>query len=141
VKVPWSRVHSWHCIACGECCKHFKVPLTFWEYLKFRKLGVVEERRKYYLRKINGRCPFQIGRFCGIQESKPLVCKLFPFTIRQRGDDSALFYYGDDEYYVYVDVFCRNIVFGGPSFRFKEMVREALEIYTGKRLRPKLLTC
>lgn len=139
--MPWSRVHSWHCIACGECCKHFKVPLTFWEYLKFRKLGVVEERRKYYLRKINGRCPFQIGRFCGIQESKPLVCKLFPFTIRQRGDDSALFYYGDDEYYVYVDVFCRNIVFGGPSFRFKEMVREALEIYTGKRLRPKLLTC
>ncbi|MBO8182353.1 MAG: YkgJ family cysteine cluster protein [Archaeoglobus sp.] len=140
MKVPWSRIHSWHCVACGECCKHFKVPLTFWEYLRFRKLGLVEERRKYYLRKIGGRCPFQMGRLCGIQESKPFVCKLFPFIIRQKGDDSALFCYNDEEYYVYVDTYCRNIVFGKPSLKFKEMVREALDIYTGKRLRPRLLT-
>lgn len=141
MKVPWSRIHSWYCDACGECCRHFKVPLTFWEYLKLRKLGVVEERRRYYLKKIKGRCPFQLGRFCGIQETKPLVCKLFPFTIRERGEESALFYYGDGEYYVYVDAYCKNIVFGRPSFRFKETIKEALEIYTGKRLKPKLLTC
>ncbi len=141
MKVPWRRIHSWQCTACGECCKDFKVPLTFWEYLRFKKLGLVEEKRKYYLRKINGRCPFQVGRFCGIQDSKPLVCKLFPFLIRDRGDDLALFYYGDEEYYVYVDTYCKNIVFGKPTPRFREMVKEALDIYTGKKVSPRLLTC
>jgi len=140
MKVPWSRVHSWHCVACGECCKHFRVPLTFWEYLRFRGFGLVEEKRKYYLRKINGRCPFQTGKLCGIQQNKPFACKLFPFVVLRKGDDPALFYFGDEEYYVYVDTYCKNLVFGKPSLRFKEMVKEALDIYTGKRIVPKLLT-
>jgi hypothetical protein len=138
--LPWTRIHSWKCTACGRCCRDYKVPLTYGEYLRFRRLGVVEEKRKYYLKKINGKCPFQTGRYCGIQRRKPFVCKLYPFTIKERGDEIALFEYGNNEYYVYVDTYCKNIITGKPSKSFKRRIVEALEIYTGKRRIPELLT-
>ncbi|AGK61797.1 hypothetical protein Asulf_01826 [Archaeoglobus sulfaticallidus PM70-1] len=141
MKVPWRRVSSWHCSACGKCCREYRVPLTFGEYLRFKKLGLVEEKRKFYLRKINGKCPFQIGNICSIQDKKPIVCKLFPFTIRFRGNDDALYWYGDEEYYVYIDVSCKNIVFGSPTKSLKERINEAIELFNGLRTRVHLLQC
>jgi hypothetical protein len=139
--VPWIKVAEWRCTTCGRCCRDYKVPLTFGEYIYFRKFGAVEERRKYYLRKVGGRCIFQYENLCGIQSKKPIACKLFPFLIRERcKDERALFEYNGDEYFVFVNTYCRNIRYGTPTLKFKEIIKEAVEIYTGRKKRQVLLT-
>jgi len=75
IYLPWSRVESWSCKACGECCKWFSIPLTPHEYAKISQtcghrafaLGL----GKAYLRKRDDeRCVFQFelyGRWlCGL---------------------------------------------------------------------------
>ncbi len=140
MKVPWKRVHSWKCLACGSCCKVYKPRLTFYEYLRLPKQYVEERRGKYYIRKINGVCPFQYGNLCMIQEKKPLSCKLFPFSIYERGEDEALFIYKGEEYYVYVDTFCKNLKLGKPSKEFINAIVEAIKIYKGEKTTPELIT-
>ncbi len=140
MKVPWRKVHSWKCLACGSCCKAYKPRLTFYEYLRLPRQFVEERMGKFYIRKIAGRCPFQYENLCLIQEKKPLSCKLFPFSIHERGEDEALFVYGDEEYYVYVDTFCKNLKLGSPSREFVEAIIEAIKIYRGEKKSPELLT-
>jgi|Deesub1362A_J573_1020465.scaffolds.fasta_scaffold00053_119 hypothetical protein len=141
MKVPWSRIASWHCTACGKCCREYRVPLTFWEYLRFRSIGAVEEKKgKYYLRKVGKRCLFQDGRFCSVQKRKPVACLVFPFVVKSRGEDSALFWYNDEEYYVYVDTYCENVVLGKPDIQLKKRIIEAIQISTGTRRFSEVLT-
>ncbi len=136
--VPWRRVSSWHCSACGTCCLKFKPRLTFYEYLKFRELGLsrfVEERAgRYYLRKVNGRCPFQIGKLCSLQgERKPLSCKVFPFLVsKNRRDEEASIEVDGEEYYVYVSTDCPNTVLGRAGRDMERLARQAVELVTGR---------
>jgi len=135
MRVPWRRVASWHCTACGECCHRYRVTLTFYEYLRLKNTGFVEDRAfRYYIRKIGKRCPFQIGRICSLQgENKPLACKLFPFTISKKGKEEALYEYNGKDVYVYVDVGCPNIVLGRAGRRMELLVREAVQLYFGEK--------
>ncbi len=146
--VPWRRVASWHCTACGECCRKFKPKLTFYEYLKLRGTGFVEERvGRYYLKKVNGSCPFQRGNLCTLQgEMKPLSCKVFPFLVRKRpAKDAGLALYElDDVYYVYVSTDCPNVVLSGEPVESPDIamkVREAVELVTGVRRNVERITC
>ncbi|WP_202319659.1 YkgJ family cysteine cluster protein [Archaeoglobus neptunius] len=133
--VPWKRVASWHCNACGVCCRVYKPKLTLYEYLKLRTTGFVEEKAgKFYLKKVGGRCPFQRGNLCSLQQTiKPLSCKLFPFVILKKGSDDALFEFEDREYFVYADPFC-------PNLRIKRdctpsvysAVKEAIMLFEGR---------
>jgi len=141
--VPWRRVHSWYCIACGRCCREYRVPLRFYEYLRLRETGFVEERNgKFYIKKIGNRCPFQHGNLCILQgELKPTACKLYPFNVRSKGDEMAEFEYDGDTFYVYVDVStCPNIVLGKPSFMMRKLVEEAVQIYLGEKRRMDYIT-
>ncbi len=141
--VPWRRVHSWKCVACGRCCREYRVPLRFYEYLKLRHTGFVEERYgRFYIRKIGGRCPFQIGRLCSLQgEMKPVACKLYPFSVRKKGDEMAEYEYEGETYYVYVDVStCPNVVLGRPSEVMLKLVKEAVQIYLGEKRRMEYIT-
>ncbi len=140
MKVPWRRVSRWTCLACGKCCRVYKPRLTFYEYLTLPKAFVEERKGKYYIRKFNGLCPFQHGNVCAIQEKKPLSCKLFPFSIYERGEDEALFVYGDEEYYVYIDTFCENVLLGRPTKELVKAIEEAIKIYKGDKKVPTLLT-
>lgn len=142
--VPWRRVASWHCNACGVCCKFYKPKLTLYEYLKLLNTGFVEEKSgRFYLRKINGRCPFQYGRLCTLQHTmKPLSCKMFPFTVYTKGDEDALIEVDGEEYYVYVDPFCPNVRIKPdtkPVKKVYELAKEAVMIFSG-RSNFKLLT-
>jgi len=146
--VPWRRVLSWHCDACGECCRKFKPKLTFYEYLKLKDTGFVEERAgRYYIKKINGACPFQRENLCLLQgEVKPISCKVFPFLIyRKPAKDAELAYYEFDEiYYVYVNTECPNVLLSkkiveNPVIAY--MIREAVEVVTGRRKKVEKLTC
>ncbi len=132
MKVAWRRVASWHCSACGVCCRHYRVRLSAYEYLKLKWTGFVEEKNgRFYIRKVNGRCPFQIDSLCSLQKTvKPLACKLYPFSVYTKGNDEAAFEYDGEEYYVYVDTFCPNVrVSKGRSERITEMVREAVMLF------------
>ncbi len=134
--VPWRKVHSWHCVACGRCCKEYRVPLRFYEYLRLRGTGFVEERfGKFYIRKIGNICPFQHGNLCVLQgELKPTACKLYPFNIQKRGDELAEFEYEGETFYVYVDIStCPNVVLGKPSFIMRKLVEEAVQIHLGEK--------
>lgn len=133
--VPWRRVASWHCEACGKCCMEYKPRLTFYEFLKLRNTGmVVEKGGRYYIRKIGRRCPFQTGTLCRLQDRlKPLSCRLFPFSVRRRGEESALFEYMGEELFVYVDTFCRNVRLGIAGKNIEELVRDAVSIAYGKK--------
>ena len=133
--VPWRRVASWHCEACGKCCMEYTPKLTFYEFLKLRNTGfAVEKSGRYYIRKIGKRCPFQVGRLCRLQDKlKPLSCRLFPFSIRRRGEEGALYEYMGEELYVYVDTFCRNVRPGIAGKGFEELVRDAVSIAYGKK--------
>lgn len=140
MKVPWKKVSNWICLACGKCCLEYTPKLTFYEYLTMPRRYTIEKSGRYYIRKIGKRCPFQIGNLCGIQPRKPLSCKLFPFTIRSRGNDDAYFEYDNEEFYVYVDTFCPNVKLGKPSKDFVKKVEEAIKIVKGERKDFRLLT-
>ena len=142
MKVPWRRIKYWKCDACGKCCSEYRIPLTFYEYLKLKNTGFVEEKSgRFFIRKINGKCPFQVGNLCTLQgELKPLACKLFPFSIRKKGKIEALYEYEGEEFYVYVDIGCKNVIFGKPSNIMRMMIEEAIEVYLGKRKDIDLIT-
>jgi len=145
--VPWSFVHSWSCINCGECCKRYVVELTADEWVKITNLygfdvTVPGVGRSYLKRRSDGSCIFlyRVGdkSFCGLQSLKPKSCKLWPFYIREKPvfgfRDEARFNYKGGEFYVYVDPFCRGLTWGNPSKHLLEnLIPEVLEIKFGGR--------
>ena len=141
MKLPWRKVRAWGCHACGKCCLAYTPKLTYYEYLKMPEQFVVERRGRYFIRKSGKRCPFQNRNLCMIQNAKPLSCRLFPFSVHRRGDEKALFEYGGEEYYVYVDAFCPNVTLGSPSKSFVEKVIQAVELVSGKESNFSRLTC
>ena len=104
--IPWSEVSSWSCVACGNCCVGYSVPLKADEYARVAQrygFDVVDfGLGKVYLKRgQNNRCVFQrpsMGRWiCSLQGIKPLACKLFPFRIHSKpiyskGDGSTIKY-------------------------------------------------
>ena len=143
MRVPWKIVKDWHCVACGKCCDEYVVPLKPYEYLKLKWSGFVEERfGRFYIKKVNGKCPFQYNRLCILQgELKPVACKLYPFVIRKKGDERAEFEYNGETFYVYVDTFCENVVLGRPSESLKRMIVEAIQIHLGVKKDVEKITC
>ncbi len=144
--VPWKFVHSWSCINCGECCKRYVVELTTEEWIKITRFYgfevITPGISKYYLRKrSDGSCVFlySVGdkKFCGLQSLKPKPCKLWPFYIREKPvfgfPDQAIYYYKSEEFYIYVDPFCRGLIWGNPSKQLvNNLIPEVLEIKLGR---------
>jgi Fe-S-cluster containining protein len=140
--IPWHRIADWECRTCGECCNHFEIPLRLNEYVKITRLYSLNSVRldvgKAYLKKThNGRCIFQIsssGRWlCGLQECKPLVCKLWPFAILKNPlygeNEKSAYQYYDNRYYVYVHPYCRGLIFGKPTCHFtSKVIPEAVKL-------------
>ncbi len=141
MKLPWRKVRMWKCYACGKCCIAYTPKLTYYEYLKMPEQFVMDKRGRYYIRKFGRRCPFQNRNLCMIQYSKPLSCRLFPFSVHRRGDERALIEYGGEEYYVYVDPFCPNITLGNPTKSLMEKVIQAVKLVSGKEGDFSRLTC
>lgn len=147
--IPWTKVRSWLCLACGECCKKFRVPLRAKEYAeivsKFGYGAVTLDVGRAYLRgdPSTGRCVFQRkvgGRWvCGIQEMKPLACKLWPFAVldkpRGGGGREALYPRLGRKFYVYVDARCPGVELGAPSERFvAKVLPEVVKLSQGAEI-------
>jgi Fe-S-cluster containining protein len=144
--IPWRKVENWLCVACGDCCREFRVPLRAYEAAKLANLfgyGCLElGLGEYRLRKRpDGRCVFQVytgGKWiCGVQCIKPLACKLWPFFISDKPRDSkdeAEYEFKGYRFYVYVNSFCRGVVYGKPSNIFaKRVIPEVIELSLGLR--------
>jgi len=151
--VPWRRVKDWLCVACGDCCKEFRVPLRAYEAVRFANLfgyGCLElGLRGYRLKKRpDGRCIFQVYRegmwVCGVQNIKPLACKVWPFLIFDKPrdfKDEAEYEFKNYKFYVYVNPFCRGVVYGEPSSVLaKKVIPEFVELSLGLRREQSLST-
>ncbi|MEM4297834.1 MAG: YkgJ family cysteine cluster protein [Nitrososphaerota archaeon] len=155
--IPWTRIKSWSCIACGACCKEFNVILTSYELAKLTRLYgyqivYISSHGNPCLRKVKDRCIFynQWG-LCSLQPLglKPTACKMWPFLIRKKPlpDEPAPFVYNGEEYHVYVDTAypCPGIDAGKPEELYLviteliELTKGALKIQrysTARRLAP-----
>jgi Fe-S-cluster containining protein len=152
--IPWTEVKSWACVACGNCCHGYRVPLKADEYARVANIfghGVLEfGLGKVFLKNGQGdRCVFQRPSqrrwVCSLQGIKPLACKLFPFRIQskpvyKRGDTSG-YRYNNKTFYVYLDPDCGGINVGRPSSRFyRQVLPEILRIGMGVAYKQKFTT-
>jgi Fe-S-cluster containining protein len=145
--VPWSRVASWTCDGCGECCAWFTVPVTMHEYARISHsyghdvltLGL---GRAYLRRRGDGCCIFQYCEdsrwLCGLQADKPYVCKMWPFTVCKEplhGRQQAASWDGPyGRVYVYVDLRCPRLTLGEPTqYLIDKVLPESVDIAMGKR--------
>lgn len=147
--VPWSRVRSWRCNACGICCRHYDVVLKFPEWLNIVKnFGVkytAPGLNTFFLRRrADGSCAFlhdaPNASFCGLQPAKPLACKLWPFKVLDKpkfgNPNNAVYNYGNRRLFIYVDPACTGLRFGVPSQEFVySVIPEFIEIACGVRRR------
>lgn len=152
--LPWSRIDSYQCLACGTCCSYFSVPLRFTEAVKIaRSFGwsKIESRKdKLFIRKVDGKCPFLIRSgpigICYLQSigMKPRACRLWPFHVYEKPEhgrsDEAVFPTKHGTFYVYLDPRCPGIKLGRPNEMFVRTLIEALEIWLGIRSEQVLTT-
>ncbi len=138
--IPWKFFRTWECISCGVCCKKYIVGLSKEEALrlikKYGKHTVILKGKRYFIRKINGTCIFQVGNLCSIQREKPLACRLWPFFIskkplKDRDRLLAEFEYKNQVFYVYVDPFCRGLNRGKTPIT--KAIIEAIRIKYGEQ--------
>ncbi|MCW4049579.1 MAG: YkgJ family cysteine cluster protein [Candidatus Bathyarchaeota archaeon] len=152
--IPWTEVNNWSCIACGNCCLGYRVPLKMDEMVKVNAMygpTVLEYGMgKAYLRnQRNGRCVFQrplMNRWiCTLQGTKPTACRLFPFRIHskpiyKRGDQAGINLKGKIMY-LYMDPDCQGIIHGQPSDRFRnQIVPEIISMGMGLQVKQKYTT-
>jgi Fe-S-cluster containining protein len=122
--------------------------LTFDEWLYItKKYGVGFTKaglNKLYIgKRPDGSCMFLYmasnGKWlCGLQNNKPLACKLWPFKIFNKpkygNAKEALFEYLDQKFYIYIDPFCPGIRWGPPSIELVyKIIPEFIEIAMGIR--------
>jgi len=147
--VPWSAVKSWHCYACGICCRHYDVILKFPEWLSIVKNFGVEYTAPsvstFSLRKrTDGSCVFLYklpeASFCSLQNAKPQACRLWPFKVLDKPKygkpNDAVYNYGNRKLFIYVDSACTGVRFGVPTQEFAfSVIPEFVEIAFGVRRR------
>ncbi|MFH0897376.1 MAG: YkgJ family cysteine cluster protein [Candidatus Bathyarchaeota archaeon] len=142
--LPWRSVSSWMCLRCGECCGLI-VQLTVREWLEItRSYGnsiVFQGIDGFFLRRtVDERCPFILsgsdGWLCGLQYSKPLTCKIWPFRILTEpiyGEgNEAFFDYRNRRFYIYAIPHCPGITWGHPTERLiKRVLPEFIDVRFG----------
>lgn len=100
----------------------------------------------YYLKKkYDGSCIFQINNMCGIQDIKPLACKLWPVIINEKPKygykEEAEYEYKGQSFYIYLDSYCKGISYGKPlPFFEKYIIPEFIEISLKSREKQLLST-
>lgn len=145
--VPWRYACSWHCNACGLCCKGYSVVLNFAEWMNIVKnygVGFTSPGiNKFFLKqRSDGSCTFLYNYhgkgFCSLQHMKPRACKLWPFKIMQRPKygraREAEYDYAGRKMFIYVDPSCPGLSWGSPASSFmKTTFPEFIDLALGLR--------
>jgi len=133
-------VKNWECQKCSVCCYHYTVPLTEDEVDFFRKKDpkfVTEQGNERYLHRDEGAaCEFlkklDGSEYCGIQDNKPVSCKMYPFYVSQVDDktpDDAIFELDGEKYSVMISTFCRGLQKG---HNIENVIPEAIYFWLRK---------
>ncbi len=155
--IPWARVRDWSCLACGECCKWFMIPLRADELARilhtFGEWAIEFKLTKAYIRKpySGSRCIFQYRMrdkwLCILQEMgmKPVACKLWPFIplIKPKygREQEAVFEHSGERFYIYVDPRCPGVTLGRPSLHLlQKVLPEVIELRLGIRTKQRFTT-
>ncbi|MEM2998976.1 MAG: YkgJ family cysteine cluster protein [Candidatus Bathyarchaeia archaeon] len=145
--VPWQSIADWKCIACGYCCKLYSVVLKFPEWLRIVKTFGVEKtvaglNQLYLKRASDGSCVFLCNfggiHYCGLQNMKPIACKLWPFKVltepKYGQTRQAAFDYNGIKLFIYADTMCLGLRYGTPTWEFNHLIlREFVELAVGIR--------
>lgn len=145
--VPWRYICNWKCIACGECCRSYRVVLTFPEWLRVVKNYGVEKTssgldKLFIRRESDGSCAFLCNLsnmyLCGLQHMKPKACKLWPFKILNQPKfghaKEAVYDYGRYRLFIYADSNCSGLRLGRPTMDFTDQtLKEVVNIALGRR--------
>lgn len=140
--IPWQYIFDWKCNTCGQCCKAYSVVLNFPEWLNIVKNYGVDKTasdlsKLFIKRRSDGSCIFLQDlsnvHLCRLQYMKPQACKLWPFKILGKPDfghaNEALYHYGGNKLFIYVDSSCSGVRYGRPSWEFvNQTLREFIEI-------------
>jgi Fe-S-cluster containining protein len=130
------------------------VVLRFSEWLNLVRsygIGVTRTNLQNFSiqKKRDGSCFFSYffnGRWsCGLQNMKPMACKLWPFKIVGRPkygrSNEAFFSHNKEKFFVYIDSFCPEIKWGPPTDNIsKKLIPEFIEIALGKKKKQKYST-
>jgi len=152
--IPWTRLRSWFCLACGMCYREYTPILTTVEGIKLSSKfgGAVRPCVRGYLieKGFDGRCAFQYRSgqmwLCGIQDIKPGACRLWPFKVCKEPTygrrEEAIFKCAYGDLYIYVDPKCNGIQYGFPSREFvSKVILEFIELGLGGSNRQLYTTC
>ena len=146
--VPWRSVADWHCTSCGDCCRLYSVVINVHEWLQIAKNFGVENTasgldKLFIKRADDGSCAFLCnlaGTYrCGLQNTKPRACQLWPFKIlnvpKYGFANEAAYEFGQGKLFIYVDHMCNGIRYGRPTWEFaSQTLREFVEIAMGARV-------
>lgn len=147
IPVSWKRVKSWNCFGCGKCCRDYHVVLNLREWMDIvRNYGVnctIHSVGKLLLgKRSDGFCCFLTSTgescFCGLQNMKPLACKIWPFKIygypKFGNSNEASFRYLDRNFFIYADPECTGLCWGKPTPKFKfKTIPEFIDVIIGHR--------
>ncbi len=108
--IDGNNCFSFSCKCCGVCCSAgldiFINSMDIWNLRNYyqkptgyiiEKYLVIERRAEYgsyplcLIRHGNDGCPFLEGNLCGIHQSRPAGCRLFPVTQYYLGDGKPMF--------------------------------------------------
>ncbi len=146
--LPWKKVKNWECQKCSVCCYHYSVPLAEDEVEYFKKINpdnVHEGKDQWYMYHKKGvPCKFlkktEEGEFCGIQNHKPISCRLYPFYISkvdEKTPKDAIFELDGEKFSVYIPTFCKGLKKGN---NMEEVIPEAIYIWQRKEIPQKYTT-
>jgi len=99
VPIAYPNNLAWECVRCATCCgdtgkrtRHVLILESEAQAIAARTGMCVEEfgyRLKdsefytFEIKKNNGKCLFLSGVSCSIYSERPLICRLYPFALRQ----------------------------------------------------------
>ena len=80
----YRRRDGFRCTCCGNCCRFKVTPLKRSDVKRLEDAGLryfYETRGELRLKRVNGRCIFLKDDRCTVHESRPQVCRDFPFFV------------------------------------------------------------
>jgi Fe-S-cluster containining protein len=107
VKIEYPKKLSFRCNRCGTCCGDTSQRTRQVLLLKSEAediaaftgkaiAGFAEETKRektytYEMKKNQGKCLFLTEKKCSIYESRPLICRFYPFMLETKNDGTHVF--------------------------------------------------
>ena len=138
--VPWKQARNWECQKCSVCCYHYTVPLTDEEVERFKNKDpnlVQQTEDTWYINRKEGEACVFLAKsdgqeYCGIQDNKPISCKMYPFYVSQvdeKTPEDAIFELDGEKFNVLISTFCKG---NNRGHKVEDVIPEAIHFWLRK---------